>query len=179
MFAPEASGGGFSEFYETYLNYPGFEAWKFFNLFVFVGILVYFIRKPLGDSFKQRREAIRVDLVEAQKQRDAATAKLEEAETRLQKLDTEAAQIKEKSLREAEAEAVRITEQTQTDVAKLRENATREVASATQNAKQELKKYSAEESIKLAEDIIRKNMNTEDANRLVTTSINGLGGATK
>jgi hypothetical protein len=33
--------GGFRDFYNHYLNFPGFEAWRFFNLAIFVSILVY------------------------------------------------------------------------------------------------------------------------------------------
>ena len=40
LFAAEnghgAAGGETTDFYNTYLNYPGFEAWKFINLFIFV-----------------------------------------------------------------------------------------------------------------------------------------------
>ena len=52
-------GGGFMDFYNKYLNYPGLEAWKFVNLAIFVAVLAYLLRKPLGEAFKARREAIR------------------------------------------------------------------------------------------------------------------------
>ena len=41
-------GGGFMDFYNKYLNYPGLEAWKFINLAIFVAVLAYLLRKPLG-----------------------------------------------------------------------------------------------------------------------------------
>ena len=55
----EQAGGGFTEFYDKYLNYPGFEAWKFINLAIFVALLIYIAQKKLGPKFIARREAIR------------------------------------------------------------------------------------------------------------------------
>ncbi|MBA4185562.1 MAG: hypothetical protein H0X49_16350, partial [Acidobacteria bacterium] len=44
--------GDFLHFYNEYLNYPGFEAWRFFNLALFVAIMIYLLKKPLTDAFK-------------------------------------------------------------------------------------------------------------------------------
>lgn len=168
-------GGGFNEFYNTYLNYPGFEAWKFLNLFIFVGVLVWLLKKPLSDAFKAKREAIRQELIKAKEERDAALAKLSEVEARLAKLDSETAQIREQAQRDAELEAERIAAQTELDIAKLRENARREIEAAAAQAKRELKRFSAEESIRLAEEMLRQQVKGDDAARLVAASINGLG----
>ena len=176
--AAAAHGGGFTEFYDTYLNYPGFEAWKFINLAIFVGVLIYLIRKPLGNAFKTKRETIRQELIRAKQERDAALAKLQEVEARFATLDRETADIQTQSAREAELEAARIHEQTNADVEKLRDNARREIEAASAAAKRELKRFSADESVRLAEEILRSKLNQTDAARLVNQSINGLS-ATK
>ena len=41
-----AGGGGL---YDRIFNIPGFELWKFINLGLFVAIMVYLTKKPLGD----------------------------------------------------------------------------------------------------------------------------------
>jgi F-type H+-transporting ATPase subunit b len=170
-------GGGFTQFYNTYLNYPGFEAWKFINLFVFVGLLVYLLRRPLSEAFKHRREAIRAELIKAQQERDAALARLSEIEARLNNLDAETERIREQATREAELEAARIAEQTNADVEKIRDNARREIASAAAAARRDLRQFSAEESIRLAEEMVRGRLQGDEAARLVRASIEGLGGA--
>ena len=50
-----ASEGG------AWWDYPGFELWKFVNLFVFVAILVYILTRKvkLGEAFRTRREQIK------------------------------------------------------------------------------------------------------------------------
>src|SRR5918911_5284996 len=70
-------------------NYPGFEAWKFINLFLFVGALIFLLRRPVGQSMRARRESIRRELMRAQEERNAALAKLEEVNARLARLDEE------------------------------------------------------------------------------------------
>ena len=75
---------------EPYLDYPGFEAWKFVNLAVFVGVMVYILTRKanLGEAFRARRENIKQELARAQQERDAAVAKLKEVEERLARPDT-------------------------------------------------------------------------------------------
>ena len=171
----EAQGG--NDFYNTYLNYPGFEAWKFLNLFIFVGAIVYLLKKPLGTAFKTKRETIRQELVRAKQERDAALSKLAEVETRFQNLQAETAAIQAQSQREAEAEAGRILEQTRHDVEKLRENARREIEAAGAQAKRELKRFSANETVRIAEEMLRGKMDNAESSRLISNSIAELGAA--
>ncbi len=174
LFAPE-SNSYVNWVYNNYLNYPGFEAWKFLNLFIFVGVLIYLLNKPLSNAFKTKRETIRQELIRAKAERDEALAKLSQIDAKLANLTAESSQIREQSAREAEAEAARIAAQTTADVEKLRDNARREIEAAGAQARRELKRFSADESIKLAEEMLRQNVQGEDASRLVTASISGLG----
>ena len=160
-------------------DYPGFELWKFINLGVFVLALVYILTKKvkLGEAFKSRRENIKSELAHARQERDAALAKLKEVEERLARLDSEVATIKEQSKHEAEQERGRIARSTETDIAKLKEQAQREIESAGKAARNELRRYTAEQSVRLAEEMIRREMRPEDDARLITRNIEELGGA--
>ncbi|MDX6531694.1 MAG: F-type H+-transporting ATPase subunit b [Blastocatellia bacterium] len=159
-------------------NYPGFELWKFLNLAIFVIVLVYVLTRKakLGETFKARRESIKLELARAQQERDAALAKLKEVEDRLARLDVEVATIKEQSLREVAEERERIAHSTETEITKLSEQATREIESAGKAAKKELRRYTAEQSVRLAEEIVRREMKPEDDARLIANNIEELGG---
>ncbi|HEX8423819.1 MAG TPA: ATP synthase F0 subunit B [Pyrinomonadaceae bacterium] len=170
IFAP-AEGGG-----TPWWNMPGFEAWKFVNLAIFVFALVYVLRRPLGEAFRARREGIRRDLMRAQEERNAALAKLEEVEARLARLDAEIASVREQADREAAEEQERIKRATEEDARKLREQAQREIESAGKAARQELRRYAAEQSVRLAEEMIRRDMRPEDDARLVNLQVEELGG---
>jgi F0F1-type ATP synthase membrane subunit b/b' len=162
---------------EPYLDYPGFEAWKFINLAVFVVVLIIAMRKfGVREIFRDRKETIVRELARAREERDAALAKLKEVEERLALLDTEVAKIKEQSVREAAAERERIAGLTKIEITKLGEQATREIESAGKAAKKELRRYAAEQSVRLAEEIVRREMRPEDDARLIANNIEEIGG---
>ena len=174
--AATKAASGWQDFYNTYLNYPGFEVWKFFNLAVFVAILVYLLRKPLSEAFKARREAIRSDLIRAEEERQTALAQLTAAEAKLARLNDEAARAREQAAQEADAEKRRILEQTEAEINKMREQARAEIARLAQQARFDLRRFSAEESVRLAEEKIRREINPEKDARIVRESIQSIGG---
>ena len=178
LFAAEAgqSAGGFTHVWNTYFNYPGFEAWKFMNLAVFIAILVYLLRKPLSEAFKAKRELIRAELIRAEEEKQAALAQLTATEAKLARLDTEAAEIRQRAAAEADVEKRRILEQTEADINKLRAQAQSEINRLSQQARLELRRYSAETSIRLAEARIKQEITPEKDARLVRSNIQSIGG---
>ncbi|CAN5645734.1 ATP synthase subunit B [soil metagenome] len=175
MFA-ETHGAGEPNFYSKYLNIPGFEAWKFLNLAIFVGALVYLLKKPLSEAFKAKREAIRADLIKAEQEKQAALAQLTSVEAKLVGLDSEKSNILKNAEEEAEAEKARILQQTENDVKKMREQTENEIVRLTQQTRLQLRRYSAEESIRLAEEKIKNVMNSDTDSKLVKASIKSIGG---
>lgn len=175
-----AASGGFAEWWhknaDPYLNYPGFEAWRFINLAIFVIILIYLLRKPLTGAFKAKREQIRADLIRAEEERRAAQARLIETEAKLARLDAEKQNIISKAQMEAEAEKRRIAEQTEFEIRKLREQAENEVNRTAKQARAELRRRSAEETVRLAEELIKQKITPQSDSRLVKASIQSIGG---
>jgi F0F1-type ATP synthase membrane subunit b/b' len=157
-------------------NIPSFEVWRFVNLFIFVGAFIYILRRPVSEAMRARREGIRRDLMKAQEERNAALAKLEEVEARLAKLDAEVASVREQSEREAAEERERIRRSTEEETQKLRAQAQREIESAGKAARQELREFAAEQSVRLAEEMIRRDIKPEDDARLVSLRVEELGG---
>lgn len=172
----EAGHGGFIDFYNHYLNYPGFEAWRFLNLAIFVGVLVYILKKPLSAAFKTKREQIRADLIRAEEEKQAALAQLTATEARMVALEDDARKIRGRAEQEAAAEKSRITEQTEFEIKKLREQANAEINRKNQIVRNELRRFSAEESIRLAEERIKGEINVEKDARLVKANIKAIGG---
>lgn len=125
---------------------------------------------------RTRREGIRRDLMRAQEERNAALAKLEEVEARLSRLDTEVSSVREEARIEALQEKERIARSAEEDAQKLRDQAVREIESAGKVARQELRRYTAEQSVRLAEEMIRRDIRPEDDEHLVNMSIDELGG---
>jgi F-type H+-transporting ATPase subunit b len=173
---PNSGWGKFLHFWNTYANYPGFEAWKFLNLAIFIAIMVYILKKPLSEKFKAKREAIRADLIRAEEQRQAALAQLTSTEAKLATLDVESANVLENAKREAEAEKERILRETESEIGKMREQAASEIERSAKQIKNELRRFSAQESIRLAEEKIKAEINAEKDARLVKNNIQAIGG---
>ena len=162
---------------EHWWNYPGFELWKFINLAVFVAVMLFLLRRRISAAFSTRRENIKLDLERARQERDAALAKLKEVEERLSRLDTEVTAIQKQSVKEASEERERIAKSTEAEIAKLGDQARREIESAGKVAKHELRLFAAEQSVLMAEQMIRREMKPEDDARLISQNIEELGGA--
>ena len=175
LFAEPGQVAGES-FWHTYFNFQGFEAWKFFNLAVFVALIVYLVRKPLTGAFKAKRETIRAELIKAEDERRAALARLNETEAKIARSGAEAEAVRERAARDAAAEKTRINEQTETDIRKIRASAQSEIDRAARQARADLRRFSAEESIRLAEEKIKSQMNAEADARLVKANIQSIGG---
>lgn len=149
---------------------------RLINLLLFVGIMVFLLRRPLGESLRARREGIRRELMRAQEERNAAVAKLQEVEARLSTLDAEVERIQAQARREAEEERARIERSTEEEALKLREQARREIESAAKAARMELREYAAEQSVRLAEEMVRRDLRPEDDERLMRDYVEDLGG---
>jgi F-type H+-transporting ATPase subunit b len=168
--------GGFSEFWDSYLNYPGFEIWKFVNLAIFVAAFLYFVRKPLSKAFKAKREVIRAELIKAEEAKKAALARLTEVEARLAGVETEIEAIKREAREEIEAEKQRLAAQAAAEAAKLKEQAAGEISRIGQIAKLELRRFAVNESLRVAEERLRTQMTPETDSRLIRAGIQAIGG---
>ena len=159
-------------------NYPGLELWKFVNLAIFVVAFLYFLRwLGVFQGLQTRKEMIAKALVEARRERDQALAQLAEVEKRLEGLDVEIEAIRQKSRVEAERESERIQRATEAEIAKLKESAQREIDAASKAAAAELRRFASDQSIRLAEEIISREITPEDDARLTRERAANLGGA--
>jgi len=174
--APAGEKSGLAHFYDQYLNIPGFEAWKFLNLAIFLGLMIYLLKKPLGQAFKEKREKIRAELIKAEEEKQAALAKLATAESQLAGLDEEKAGVLQKAKDEAANEKKRLVDQTTADSERLRQQAEAEIARFANQSRSELRRFSAAESIRLAEAKLRAQIDGTTDARLVKAGIQEIGG---
>ncbi|HLM54618.1 MAG TPA: ATP synthase F0 subunit B, partial [Pyrinomonadaceae bacterium] len=100
----------------------------------------------------------------------------QEVEERLARLNGEVEQIRAQAQREAAEEGQRIERATEEEIRKLREQARREIENASKAARAGLRAYAAEQSVRMAEEIIRRDMRPEDDERLVRGYVEELGG---
>lgn len=168
--------GGFMGFWNKYLNFPGFEAWRLLNLLIFISIMIYVLKKPLSGAFKAKREEIRADLIAAEKEKAAAKARLTEIEGKIAQLENEKAEIMANAKLEAEAEQARLVKQTDDDIARLQAQAASEIARLAAQRRKDLRRFSANESVRLAEQKLRTRIDQGVDMGLVRNSVSEIGG---
>lgn len=172
------SGGesAFTHFYNEYFNIPGFELWKFINLGIFIGFMVYLTKKPLTEAFRAKREAIRSELIKAEQEKQAALAELTSIEAKLAQLETEKEEVLKKAKAEAAAEKKRLAESTAAEIERLKKQNEAELTRLANQSRAELRRFSAEESIRLAEEKLRGQIDVSADARLIKANIQEIGG---
>ncbi len=174
--APSGGESDLMQFYNQYFNIPGFEAWKFLNLAIFITLIVYLAKKPLSAAFKARREQIRAELIRAEQEKLAALQKLTATEAKLAQLETEKENILQKARDDAEYEAKRLADQASVETDRLRQQTEADLMRLSKQTNAQLRRFSAEESIRLAEKKLRAQIDSGIDARMVKASIQEIGG---
>ncbi len=140
---------------------------KAVNLAIFLTVLYLLVRKPARKFFAERLATVRATLDRAAKEKAEAEAKINELNTRLSKLDAEVAEIRAQAEREAIAERERLKAEAQADADKLRATAKREIEGAKQAALVQLREFTADKAVELAEQLIRRELTPQDDAKLL------------
>lgn len=141
------------------------------NFAILVGVLVYFLRKPLSSFLKERSEMMRKSIEDASRAREEAAAKLSVIETRMAGLAGEIADLNRKMDAEAEEESLRIREAAQSEIERVRIQAQFAADQEVKKAKDELRREAAALATAAAEEIVRKAMTPGDQERLVRENL--------
>ena len=133
--------------------------WKWANFAILAVGLGYLIGKNVPPLFRKQAGEIQSALAEAAKIKQEAAAYAASVEARLANLQREIENLRQGAHAEMTAESERVRRETQHHLQRIREQSAQEIALMTRGAKDELRKYSAELAIGLAEQRIRSRMN--------------------
>ena len=116
-------------------------------------------------------------MIEAGEMRKQAEMRAAEVDRRLANLENEIAAMRAEAKQEAETETERLSRHTAAEIGKVQLHAEQDIAAAGKAARMELKRYSAELAVQLAEQKIRVRMNPEIQDSLVMGFLKDLDGA--
>jgi F-type H+-transporting ATPase subunit b len=167
--AGEAAHGGSAEHGDSSA------LWKWANFALLAGGLGYLIYKKGLPFFTARNQEIRNGIDEAARLREQAEAHAAGIERRLANLTAEIEQIRGAARHEMEAEAGRLRRENEQALRKVQEHAGQEIESAAKTARKELKAYSAELALQLAEERIRARLTPSVDETLVRAFVDDLG----
>lgn len=150
-------------------------AYRSFNFALMVGLLVYFVRKPLRNGLRNRREEIERTLAQAEEAKKAAEAKYREYSDKLEKATEEIETISASIRREGELERDKILASAREMSSKIQQEADAKAANAVAKAKSDLRDEAARLAVELAENMLKKEFSTTDQERLVDEYMQKVG----
>ena len=140
--------------------------WKWANFAILAVGLGYLIRKNVPPLFQKQSSEIQSALQEAAKVKAEAAAYAAGIEARLANLKSEIEKLRVTARTDMAAESERMSRETEHQLQRIREQTAQEIELLTRSATDELRKYSAELALGLAEQRIRSRMNPDTQQRL-------------
>jgi F-type H+-transporting ATPase subunit b len=148
--------------------------YKWINFGILMAGIGFVAVKTGGPFLAGRARDISVALDAASRVKAEAEAQVAEITRRISNLDGELASMKADARREMEKERQRAAQETEQLLAKTRANAEQEIQSAAKNAEYELRRFSSQLAMQLAEQKIRARMNGQVQAGLVSSFVAGI-----
>jgi F-type H+-transporting ATPase subunit b len=146
------------------------------NTVALVGLLVYFVRKPLVNFFSERKAQISRDLEEAKEQREKAEALLTEYKQKLAGMEKELEKLRAELRKSADAESAKIMANAEKMSVSVVEAAKLAAEQEVRKARATLKNEAVAMAVQMAESLIREKINDADRKKIVEDYLVKVGG---
>jgi F-type H+-transporting ATPase subunit b len=143
------------------------DTYRVLNFAVLAGALVFLLRKPLSQALNARIKGIQVQLEDLEAKKAEAEKILSEYNAKIVSLSKESEEIVAEYIRQGNEAKAKILKEAEMSAYKLEEQARRNIENEFVLAKQRLQQDIIEKAMLKAEEIIKKNISTDDQNRLV------------
>ena len=148
---------------------------RIINFSILAGLMIYFGRKPLKSFLINRSEEIASALKKAEEMQAAAQEKYNEYKQKLDSLDKEIESIVTDFKADGEKEKDRIIERAKVEGEKIKKQAELTAESEIKKAKAILQNEVAEMAVKLAEDLLTKQIGADDQKKLIQEYLSRIG----
>jgi F-type H+-transporting ATPase subunit b len=147
-----------------------------FNFALLVGVILYFTRRPVADTFRDRALAIRTELTETARTRDEAHQRHQELLARLEKIENEVRQLDQDAEGEAKREEEKLIERARRESARITEQVERNIRDEATRARTELRQEAVDLAIQLAESTLRQGVSASDQQALARQFLDSVKG---
>jgi len=141
--------------------------WKTLNVAVLVAIIYKFARKPVASVLNSTALSAKQVVDDARSAEKKITSELSGMRTKIFALEKEAAEMVASAKKDAENEKTRIIEEGKQELVRMKEQARFTLEQERRKAEDDLRNWVAEESVKLAEGKLKKEMNQKHQVKLV------------
>ncbi len=152
----------------------GSVVWSIVLFVLLLVVLGKFVWPQILKGLQDRETKIREDLEQAQQANAQAQAALGEYEQKLAEARAESRQLLDQARADAEELRGKLTGQTEQEIARLRQQATDQIRLAKQQAVQDLYAKAADLTTDIAAKVLQREINEDDARRLVEQSMQQL-----
>jgi F-type H+-transporting ATPase subunit b len=142
--------------------------WHCLNFALLAIILVRFLKKPIADALSGRIESIKNTFNDLDVKKKEAEKKYAEYERKLSTLEEEADRILQGFVKQGQAEKEKIIAQAHESAERIKAQAEMYVAQEVAKGKAQLQQEVADMSIKMAKDLVHKNLTEQDHHRLIS-----------
>jgi F-type H+-transporting ATPase subunit b len=141
--------------------------WHAINLALVLGLLFYFARTPIRTYMAERRQNIEGGIEAAQHGLAEAERQLAACNERMASLDHEVEEIRRSVRAQAENERERLLADARAAAERIRRDAHAAVEQESRSARQHLRNEAAEMAVRLAGDLLKRQVTESDHARLV------------
>jgi F-type H+-transporting ATPase subunit b len=167
-----SSGGGHSE----EITFMGDWFPRLVNFALISIVLVYFLRKPTRDFFKNRTAEIERSLRESQEARDKAIAALNDMERKIRELEAETKNMVAEAQARGEKDKQALVEEGRQAAKDVAEQVKTGIEIEVAKAKADLAVEASLLAVELAEGKIKASISKQDHERIVKDYISSVGG---
>jgi F-type H+-transporting ATPase subunit b len=146
------------------------------NFAIIVGLLIYFLRKPVRDMFRNRSESIAKAMEESREARERAVAALADMERKAREMETETRAMIADAQARGEKDRQALIDEGKKIVKDIQEQIKTGTDVEVQKAKAELAAEAAILAVDLAEGAIKSTIGKQDHERIVKEYITNVGG---
>lgn len=151
--------------------------WQLANLVLFVGLLLYFVAKPLGAAFRKRQEEIEERRRDADKKRASVDNLAAEIRTRTAAIEKEMVEIRERGRADGEEARRALAERADAESERIRREAGEEIERRLASARAELRREAASLTAEKATEILAREITPADREALLEDSVARLEGS--
>lgn len=144
---------------------------KFANFAILVGILYYFLRKPVRHALADRHQNLRKSLDDARKAKQEAEAKLAEYSRRVANLQQEMEQLQDQVREEAQRQKQTILAEAKEAAVAIRRQAEAAGTQEVKRAQDTLRNEAVRLAVQLAQDLLAKNYTAADQQQALQMTI--------
>ncbi len=149
--------------------------WRVANFIVLLIILVKFGAKPIASALSGRQKQIKDEVEGLEARKENAENSYREFEAKLAGVEKEIDTIVEKAVAQAEVEKTKILEKAELAAADITRQAEQAVQNEITEAKRTLKHDIADQAAAMAEELIKKNLTSDDQVKIIEDYLDKVG----